>query len=411
VRVQLSTSNGKPLDLEIPDERLVADCSQPRESLAGQRKSLSQALQEPLGYPPLDQAILPGDHVTIAVDPETPGLVKVVSELAGELIHAGCSPSDLTVLLSQDRKQSQQMSIAATWPPLWRREIKIVSHEPEDETAHAYLAATREGRPVYLNRAIGDADVVIPVGLMRLDDALDSRGVHGSWFPVFSNLETQFRHQSPGNVQWQTHQRRRREETEEAAWLLGVRLVIQVLPGPAGSVAGVWCGDAEQVARQGGEAYREAWSFEVDRSADLVIAALDVEPSQQSWRQVARALAMAARAVADDGAIVLWTALSEDPGPALKTLADVEATEEEQRLALLKHRSADATAAKVIADCLTRCRVYLHSDLEDSLVEEIGLAPLHDAVEVERLIAHASSCTVIGSAQYAGIRIKQPVEA
>jgi hypothetical protein len=107
---------------------------------------------------------------------------------------------------------------------------------------------------------------------------------------------------------------------------------------------------------------------------------------------------------------VLWTELSADPGPALKSLGDIEASEDEQRLALLKQRSADATAAKVIADCLDRGRVFLRSALEDAVVEELGLAPLHDPQELQRLVDRAASCLVIGSAQHAGVQVKQTVE-
>jgi nickel-dependent lactate racemase len=244
-----------------------------------------------------------------------------------------------------------------------------------------------------------------------LETSLGNRGVHGGWFPAFSNLEAQLRHQSPGNLAWQAHGRRRQQETAEAAWLLGVRLIVQVLPGADGTVAGVWCGDADQVSRSAGTACRQLWMHQIDRPAALVIAIIDSAAGEQSWGQVAQALATAAQAVVDQGVVVLWTELSAAPGPALKSLAAFDASEEEQRLSLLKQRSADATAAKVVADCLERCRVYLHSRLDDAVVEEIGLGPLHTAQELQRLVDSSASCLVIGSAQHAGIELKQPVEA
>lgn len=349
--------------------------------------------------------------MAIAVDPELPQLESVVGQLVTALVEAGCTASDLTVVLADDRRLTSQAAISRSWPPEWRDEVRFVAHHPQDDSAHIYLAATREGRPVYINRALGDADVVIPVGVLRLDTAADYRGIHTGWFPTFSNLETQHRFQSPGNHEWQTHQRRRRSETDEAGWLLGVHLVVQVLPGASGEIAGVWCGESESVARHGNLACREVWSFELERPANLAIAILDADPARQTWRQVARCLATASRAVAEGGVVVLWTELADDPGPALKALAHVEATEDEQRLALLKQRSADATAAKVIADCLQTCRVYLRSRLDDAQVEEIGLAPLHDAAELQRLVSQSPATVVIGSAQYAGIGVKQSVEA
>jgi nickel-dependent lactate racemase len=413
LQIHLPTSQQGGISLEVPSERLVADWSHPasRTTQDNGQATVSETLRSPLGYPPLAQSVIPGDHITLAVDPDTPQVASVLTELVSALIDAGSSPTEITVLLAGDRDLASRQGIISSWPESWQHDVHFVAHHPEDETAHAYLAATREGRPVYLNRAIGDADVVIPVGLLRLDETLGYRGVHGSWFPLFSNVETQLRHQSPGNVQWQTHERRRREETAEAAWLLGVHLMVQVLPGPNGTIAGVYCGDAEQVAREGTRACRELWAFEVQQAADLVVASLDNEAGQQSWRHVARALDAASHVVNDGGAIVLWTDLADDPGPALQALANMEATEDEQRLAILKHRSADADAAKVIADCLRTCRVYLRSRLDDSKLEEIGIAPLHEVAELQRLIAQSPSTIVVGSAEYAGLHVKQPVEA
>jgi nickel-dependent lactate racemase len=404
VHIQLSSGNGELLALQVPAEKLIAPCATPQPTNLDVAESLAQAVSAPLGYPPLQQAILPGDHVTIAVDRELPQIELVINELLRQLTAAGNEPENITVLVAS---QQQCELLAGSWPSAWTAAIGLHVHDPNGETSLAYLAATHDGRPLYLNRAIDDADVFLPVGVQRLDD----RGVHSSWFPTYSNLETQSRHQSPGNIEWQTHQRRRRKETEEAGWLLGVRLIVQVLPGPAGSIAGIWCGDAEAVAEAAGRAGQALWTQEVDRPADLVIAVLDADPREQSWRQVAQALATASQAVNDGGAIVLWTELGVEPGPALRSLASIDESDDEQRLALLKQRSADATAAKLISDSLERCRVYLHSQLDDALVEEIGLATLHDAAELQRLVDRAATCLVIGSAQHAGIRLKQPVEA
>jgi nickel-dependent lactate racemase len=403
-RISISPTN-RPL--EFPEGKLLADFSRPPTS--GHSASIRDVLNAPLGYPPVTRAVVPGDHVTIAVDPETPQWSLVVREIAEQLIEAGSNASDITVLLAAREQPEGRSRVREALPASWGEQVQVVVHEPENEATHMYLAATKEGRAVYLNRAIGDADVVIPVGLARQASSFDYRGVHGAWFPTFSNLETQIRYQSPGNLEWKTHQRRRREETEEAAWLLGVQFIVQVMPGPAGSIGQIWCGEAQQVARAVEAASGEMWRREVDRPAELVIAVLDNE--SPSWEDVARALAMAVRVVAEDGAIALWTNLSIEPGPALKALADLDVSEEELRVSLLKHRSADAVAAKVIADCRQRCRIYLHSALDDAVVEPHGLAPLHSIEELQRLIDQHATCLVIGSAQYAGVQLRQVVEA
>ena len=405
--LRIPTSDSDVVAFEVPGERLIADCRPPQSPAPAVARLLRATINAPLGYPPLNQAILPGDHVTLAVDPDLPQVAEVVGEVLNDLIETGANPADLTVLLASEE---QRTAIAAA-SPAWNADVKLTVHDPEDEATHAYLAATSDGRPIYLNRVIGDADVFIPVGVQRLSGALDDRGVHGGWFPAFSSSEAQARHQSPGNIEWQAHRRRRRQETEEAAWLLGARLVIQIVPGPAGGILGAWCGDCDEVARGAGGACQAAWSHEVERPAELVLAVIDGETSRQSWPQVARALAMAAIAAIEGGVIVLWTNLAAIPGPALMSLSDFESDDDEQRLSLLKQRSADAMAAKVVADCLLRYRVYLHCQLNDGVLEGMGLTPLHDIAELQRLVNNSATVVAIGSAQYTGIHVKQPVEA
>jgi nickel-dependent lactate racemase len=394
--------------LHVPQDRLAAPYCHEEHRSDDAAGLLRSALADPLGYPRLNQSVLPGDRVTIAVDPELPQAATLVRELLADLIAAGCETSDLTVLVARGE---QGEKLPQTWPEAWRGKVRLLVHDASDETTHAYLAATHDGRPVYLNRAISDADVFLPVGVQRLEGTLDQRGIHGGWFPAFSNLESQLRHQSPGNVQWQVHRRRRQQETDEAAWLLGARQIVQVLPGSAGQVAGAWYGDADEVAKVAGAACRRLWEQELDRQVELVIAVIDGPAAEQSWGQIARVLAVASEVVVEGGTIVLWTGLSADPGPALKSLGYLEASEDEQRLALLKQRSADATAAMVIGDTLQRFRVFLRSKLDDGTVEELGIASLHNVHELQRLVDRAASCLVIGSAQHAGVLLKQAVEA
>ena len=54
----------------------------------------------------------------------------------------------------------------------------------------AYLAATKEGRRIYLNRLLTDADVVIPVGRLGYDPILGHRGPWSVLFPELSDRAT-----------------------------------------------------------------------------------------------------------------------------------------------------------------------------------------------------------------------------
>ena len=63
---------------------------------------------------------------------------------------------------------------------------QFVVHDPDDEINLCLVGMTKRGMPLLVNRAIFDADVVLPIGCARVN----SQGAYESLFPRFSNAET-----------------------------------------------------------------------------------------------------------------------------------------------------------------------------------------------------------------------------
>src|SRR5262245_24611519 len=68
---------------DVPDDRLVGAWNGPA-SIAAEDvvRGLRRALEEPDGYPPLRQAVVPGDNVVLPIDPATPGLSAILPVVA-----------------------------------------------------------------------------------------------------------------------------------------------------------------------------------------------------------------------------------------------------------------------------------------------------------------------------------------
>jgi nickel-dependent lactate racemase len=360
-------------------------------------------LQQPLNYPRLTDSFVEGDRVAITLDPAVPEVENIIAILYQELSRSGFNADMLSIVAVAEQLESlKSMSIqrnAALAEAAW------IAHHPAEETELAYLAATQTGRPIYLQRVLCEADVVIPIGLAHATDSLAECGAHGAWFPTFSNVEAQARFAAAGNLQWETHHRRRREEAQEAAWLLGVNFVVQCLPGAAGSVAEVFCGEAQAVERAAKQYFEQHWRYTLSQEPAAALLVIDGPAAQQTWRNVAHALHMAARVVPEDGTIILCTDLTEDPGPALDSLQALELSEHEHELALLKIKSADALAAKVLHDVLRTHRIFIRSQLDDAVVENLGLGAWHTSEQLQRLIHEHPSCVVVGSAQHAALQL------
>src|SRR5581483_7108642 len=99
---------------------------------------------------------------------------------------AGVSPDAMTIL-----------SAPSTSPVAWQqdlperfRKVRTEIHEPTDRRHLSYLATTRRGRRVYLNRSAVDADQVIVLARRTFDPLLGYSGAEGALYPALSDETT-----------------------------------------------------------------------------------------------------------------------------------------------------------------------------------------------------------------------------
>jgi nickel-dependent lactate racemase len=387
--------------LDVPPEALVAVCDAPRGApLDDPASAAAAALTSPLDFPPLSQATVPGDKVAIALDGGVPQAAAIVSAVAGALVERGIEPRDLLVLRTQADVDAGVNDPRGRLPAQVRDQVALATHDPQDRSQLAYLAANRKGRPILLNRLLFDADFVVPIGCLDLASIAGYHGRHDGLFPTFSDAESaeRFRALDVAAVSDHSSQRTRRE-ADEAGWLLGVSFTVQVIPGGGGRLLHVLAGNVDAVFEQGQALCEAAWRYAVPRQAGLVIAALRDEPEQQTWQQVGRAAEAAARVVADDGAIAICTELEIKPGRAVRKIGrahDLPAA----RRQISQERAADALPATQLALAMEKARVYLLSRLDESTVEDLGLVPVSDSADIARLAGRHESCIVLENAQH-----------
>ncbi len=388
------------LQIDLPQEALLADCTAPRVTpLDDPSAAVAAALADPIEFPPLARALVPGDRITLALDHGVPRAASVVAGVVHTLLQAETPPGDISIVVTKADDKSAHFDPTAELPAHVREQVHVVTHDPADSTSLAYLAASKEAKPIFLNRAICDADVVLPIGCLRLDSSLGYIGLYGGLFPTFSDEETQARFRAPSSTDWPAHQRRRREEADEAAWLLGVQFTLQIVPGPGDSILHILAGESDAVLRRGRQLCEAAWLYRVPRRASLVVATIEGGQDQQTWDNFARALFAASQAVEDDGAIVLCTELQCEPGPALRRLTSPGALDALHEIR--RDRTADAISASLLVSTCERARVYLLSRLSGEVVEDLGLGHVDEPEQVGRLSRQHESCILLANAHHA----------
>ncbi len=375
------------LDFEIDDDRVIAHRDGPAAPPAADPSDLVRAaLEAPRDFPPLSAAVVPGDRVVVPFDPALPAADAVLAELAAVLRRA--EVESITVVSTAPAPAAPPVGV--TWQV----------HDPDDPAQVAYLASTSEGRRVYLNRLVTDADIVVPVGDLAYDATLGYRGPWSAIYPALSNRETLTRYGSLATEEPVDPDQPRPalQESSEVSWLLGCQFHAGILAGPGG-IAGVVAGLESAVRAAGVAAVDEAWSFPVDERADLVVAGIGPPGRPATVDDLADGLATAARLARRGGKIVALATTGGELGPAVRRLAGAE----NPRAALNRLRGHEADpdypAARKIAAALAWADVYLHSGLDADLLEDIGIVPIDRPEEARKLAAAAASCTLLGQAE------------
>ncbi len=383
--------------LDVPADRLIAlrgvpDAARRWPTLLGRPKRRCA----PLAYPPLAQLVVPGDKVCLALDDGVPQASAVVGTIVDGLVAAGIEPGDITLIRGP--------SGAGQRDPEWFRagrggEVQVLTHDPTDRKRLAYLAASSEGKPIYLDRALADADLVIPIGCLRLDGTLGYFGVGSTVFPTFSDAQNLQRFH-PLPAQSTVRFRRRQAETDQVSWLLGIQFIVEVLPAGDDQVLAVLAGRVDEVERVGRQQCQAAWNASVAERASLVVAAITGPTGEQTWLNVARALAASLRLVDEGGTIVICSELAAEAGPAVRYLAASESPQAALR-EIVRERPDDALVAAELAEAMGHGRVYLLSRLKSSAVEELAISPIEGPEQLQRLVAQHTSCILLANAQYA----------
>lgn len=394
---QLSYGTSARISFELPDSTLIAHCGIPNGcSIDDPVAATTAALQQPLGYPPLRESTFEGDRVILAVAHDVQQAPALIASIINTLTSAGVHPCDIRVLLAPDSK----LGVAATarLSDEVQRQIVVEQHDPKDRDRLSYLAAAEDGKPIYVNRSLCDADVVIPVGCVRHEDAFGYVGV-GSVYPTFADHDATRRFRAP--AAWFNSQRKTRaKEVHEATWLLGIRFTVQVIAAENGQIMHVLAGDIDAIRRAGRECLQTTWGTQISDQANLVMVGMEGGAQMQTWNEFASALKLASQLVNDRGAIVICSEIRRRPGKALTHLYESSDLDEAERR-IMREKSDDAVAAKQLVNALRNGRVYLMSKLDNEVVEDLGMAPISDHSEIANLCRRENSCILISNPRYA----------
>lgn len=367
------------------------------------RAAAAAAVKRPEDYPAISNAVVPGDAVALAVDANVPNVAEVIAGVIDGLPLD--TLSQLTVVMSDETHpetlalvhqalETDLVAVGATG----RAPIVVEVHNPDDPENLGYLAANAAAEPIYLNRHLLAADLVVPIIIARPSGSLDPSPAEGGIFPAFADAETQRRLRAEALAADGQDDR----EAAEAAWLLGIQFLVAVVPTAEAEVALVVAGTPAGIRRIAEPQIESSWRRDSSRKASIVVACLDGDRQQQTWENVGRALHVARHLIRPGGTVVVTSQLKEPIGRSLLRLSGSDSSERiENRIK--RDRRREALAAALILQLRQDGRVLLLSDLPVEHVESLGVGAIEDVNQLVRLLESHDSCAIVRGAQFCGI--------
>jgi len=365
------------VDLDLP-AGVAAPGAQPP-AVADPIAAVRAALETPHRWPALRQAVTPDDHIAVVVDEQLPHLGTLLVPLLEHLQQAQIMPAAVTLVCAPSAGTQDWIEEL----PDAFADVQVEVHDPRDRRKLAYLATTRQGRRLYLNRTVVDADQVVVFGARRYDPVLGYAGGESALYPILSDEATRADLFTKASLAVPSAAWPARQEAVETAWLLGAPFLVQFIPGAGDALAHV-VGGSLDASEEGRRLLDARWKQTVARPADLVIATVSGDPARHDFATLAQALANAARVVQPGGRIVLLTQAAPALGEAGELLRRSDAPREVLD-ALKREKHVGLTPALHWATAADKASIFLLSGLEEETAEELFTTPMQQASQAARL--------------------------
>ena len=367
--------------LEIPDQNLLGVLSPNpiQHKLTGEAE-VRRALESPIASPRLREIVKPGEKIAIITSDITRPMptYKVMPALLDELYAAGARAEDITLVfaLGSHRKHSpeERKKLAG------ERAYAEIRCEDGDVSDCVHIGQTSRGTPVDIVRTVAEADRRICLGNIEYHYFAGYSGGAKAIMPgVSTRAAIQANHSRmveaaacAGKLEGNPV----REDIEEAAAMVGVDFILNVVLDEHKQIIHASAGDVTQAHREGCAFLDKLYAISIPERADVVVVSQGGAPKDLNLYQTQKALDNAKHAVKKGGTIVLVGSCREGLGekvfeewmlsaPTAHSL--IERIGREFRLG--GHKAA------AIAMVLENADIYLVSELEPDFVKSVFLVP------------------------------------
>lgn len=367
VRFDLAYGRGKTA-VEVPEENLVGTLD-PRPMPGVQLpQAFDEAWRQPFGTEDPVASFQRGDRVVVVVTDHTRKTpTRLVFPLVWDRLKDRVRRDDVTLLVATGTHRSPTEEELEAMLGELRRQFRVVVHDCDRDVVE--VGRSSRGTPILVHRLVAEADRVITLGHVGMHYYAGYSGGRKNILPGVAGRATiEANHAQlcdPRSTACVYHGNPISDEMVEAARLVGVDFLVDVVMNAKGEVAKVVVGEAEAAHAAARAFWDEGSIVSIRDKADLVIASAGGHPKDIDLYQAYKAQYTAARAARDGGIVCLLAACPDGIGHRVfqdwiersACPADVLGLLEKEGFRLGGHK------AVYHAQDLARIDVYLQSEL------------------------------------------------
>lgn len=290
-------------------------------------QTVRQLLKHPSdGSLPLAARVRPSDRVIVVVSDITRSWIPTAALLRviiSELEQCQIPDRQITVLVAvgSHRLLTESELEQLTGPEIYRR-VKVLNHKCHEPDELVYLGKTKRGTPIHLNRRYVESECRILTGGITYHFMTGFSGGRKSIVPGIAGYETiQANHrmllasENQGTFgSGQTAGNPLHEDMMEIAARIPPTFLVNVIPGPAGTIGAVVGGNWDTAWEIGTQMVSRYFGVTIPQPADLVICSSGGFPLDINLYQAVKALINGATAVTSQGGLILVAECAEGTG-------------------------------------------------------------------------------------------------
>ncbi len=375
--------------LALPPGRFTALAGTPPAPASDPRAALRDALDAPVGAPPLRALVRADDRVTIVVSDGTrvTGVGELLPELLRYLDGAGVPASRVRILfaLGMHRRQSAAERAAIIGAEVAER-VESLDHDCDDEASLTALGSNGAIAGVRLNRLVLDGSLVIATGAIGFHYLAGFGGGRKAILPGIAgrasvrDFHSRSLDPAPGGAR---HPRvapgvRAGNPMDALATAVATALPRAFLVNTimAKGVTALVAGDVARAFDYGCERYRRWFTVPIPARRPVVVVSAGGAPRDRDLVQSQKAIAAGAAALAPGGRMLVLAECGEGTGNA-ELASWFDHPDRAAHVAALRARfSVPGQTALALREHAEHFRIALYSALPPDFVARSGMTPV-----------------------------------